>query len=136
MDLTTFPIMGALKSRMGWLNQNQRIISENVANSDTPKYMAMRLENQNFAGVVEFLDKRATAAGIQRPERPVSSSRGDDVAPSYVDEDAPISPTGNSVVLEEEMIRLADTQLEYGLITEIYKKNKNLLTAAMGRRGI
>lgn len=138
MDLQSLTIMGALKSRMGWLSQNQRVISENVANSDTPNYMAQRLEAQSFSKLVNYLSVQSSGK-VEGPDgvsRPISMSRGRDLAPTYEDKDAPISPTGNSVELEEEMLRLADNQLEYGLITEIYKKNKGLLTAAMGRRGI
>lgn len=138
MDLASLPIMGALGDRMSWLNQRQRLISENVANADTPNYMSQRLKNQDFSSLVDFYGSRS-GGSVQRPEavaRPISSMRGANEADRYQDKEAMVSPTGNSVELEEEMLRLADTQLEYGLVAEMYKKNKQLLTAAMGRRGI
>ena len=44
MDLTDVPILSMLKGRMGYLTERQRVIAENVANADTPGYMARDLK--------------------------------------------------------------------------------------------
>jgi flagellar basal-body rod protein FlgB len=45
-----------------------------------------------------------------------------------------VTPSGNSVVLEEQMMKLAENQMEYRLVTNLYKKNVSLLKMALGRR--
>jgi flagellar basal-body rod protein FlgB len=44
------------------------------------------------------------------------------------------APTGNSVVLEEQMMKLAETQMDYRLTTNLYRKNVELLKTAIGNR--
>lgn len=144
MDLNSLPIMAALKKRMSWLTQNQRVIAENVANADTPGYLAKKLEGQDFSSLLDRVNAdRYTSGVVEGPKGPrgprgprmggastVEGTRED------VDESGPVSPRGNSVVLEEEMLKLADNQMEHGLVVNIYKKNIALLRSSLGRRGI
>ena len=40
MFLGDSPIFSMMKERMYWLSDRQRVIAENVANADTPNYIA------------------------------------------------------------------------------------------------
>ncbi len=40
MDLDNIGVLTLMKRRMHWLAQNQKVISGNVANADTPHYQA------------------------------------------------------------------------------------------------
>ncbi len=143
MDLTSIPLMAALKKRMQWLHSNQSVLSQNIANADTPGYKAQRLEKQDFSGLVDDLsggDTRVRSGSAARMQ--ASSSRH--MAPGGSMTDAADakdlkggeeSPTGNSVVLEEEMIKVADNQMEYGMVVNLYKKNMGLLKMALGKGG-
>ena len=44
MDLNKIPVMDAIVKKMNWLNRRQRVIAENVANADTPGYLARDLK--------------------------------------------------------------------------------------------
>ena len=143
MDMQDLPLLTALKKRMGWLTKNQRVISENLANADTPGFRANRLEAQQFSTLLSDVHANRVGgnqlSGAERAERAARgglTNRPKDEAQTREDKEAVISPTGNSVVLEEEMLKLADTQLEYGLVVELYKKNAGLMRIALGRRGI
>ena len=41
MDLGDFAVFRIMKQKLGWLNQRQRVIAENIANADTPKYLSL-----------------------------------------------------------------------------------------------
>jgi flagellar basal-body rod protein FlgB len=43
------------------------------------------------------------------------------------------APVGNSVVLEEQMMKLADAQHSYQLMTSLYRKHVDMLKMALGR---
>ncbi|WP_374764629.1 flagellar basal body protein [Yunchengibacter salinarum] len=137
MSMQDLSVMSALKERMIWLTANQQTIAENVANADTPGYHAKEMPGQSFGGMVEKLASRTDDAG-----RPASSAgaRGaagaggrDQRVPEAREADTEVTPDGNAVVLEDEMIKLADNQMNYGMVANLYKKNRDILSAALGR---
>ena len=145
MSLNDIPIMSALVKRMKWLNQNQAVITQNIANADTPGYKPKKIEPQNFSAMVASVtgSKSPTGSpGAGRSGGSLADVQVTDVASlnqgaqSFAETNDTVretSPTGNAVVLEEEMMKLADNQMQYGLITNLYKKNIGLLRAAMGK---
>jgi len=141
MDVSSLPIMAALKKKMHWLNNNQTVLSENIANADTPGYRAKELEKQDFSDLVEHLSgSQQTAARSvdlktsNARHMNVAGSTGGD-APVKEVKDAEESLSGNSVVLEEQMISIADNQMKYGMVVNLYKKNMGLLKMALGKGG-
>ena len=143
MDLTSIPLMAALKKRMQWLHANQSVLSQNVANADTPGYRAQRLEKQDFSGLVDDLSstggagamRTASATRMQATNaRHMAAGGGTaDKADIQDDKDGEQGPTGNTVVLEEEMLKVADNQMQYGMVVNLYKKNVGLLKTALGK---
>ena len=128
MDVNSLPIMTAIKKRMSWLNNNQKVISENIANADTPEYMAKELKKQDFSSLVESVGAKNNsgvgslrqAPGAKHEFAPMGGGSDKHTA---VESDTEVSPTGNSVVLEEEMIKMADNQMQYNLAINLYRKN-------------
>ncbi|WP_262689661.1 flagellar basal body rod protein FlgB [Kordiimonas aestuarii] len=138
MDLTNIPIMAALKQRLNWLNNNQAVITENISQADTPGYRAKELEKQQFSGLVEEMSA-GTSGTVQMRAK---SGRHMDISGGSADNSRIVeikgreeSPNGNSVVLEEEMMTLADNQMKYGMVVNLYKKNLGLLKKAIGKDG-
>ena len=43
------------------------------------------------------------------------------------------TPTGNSVVLEEQMIKAAENQMDYQTVTGLYSKSIGMLRIALGK---
>jgi flagellar basal-body rod protein FlgB len=44
-----------------------------------------------------------------------------------------VAPDGNSVVVEEQVIKVAETQMDYQLITNLYRKHVDMIKTAIGR---
>src|SRR5579885_2851825 len=105
MNLTEMPLFAILKERMGWLSARQNVLAQNVANADTPGYMARDLKPVNFADVL----KGATASDRFQPGLAVTDARH--LAPKQASDgtDFEDTSTGATVTLEQEMIRVADT---------------------------
>ena len=42
-------------------------------------------------------------------------------------------PNGNAVVLEEQMAKVNETQINHNLMTQLYKKHLNMIKMAIGK---
>ena len=48
MSVADLPLFSVLKSRMRWLEERQKLLAENVANADTPRYRTRDLKQLDF----------------------------------------------------------------------------------------
>ncbi len=48
MPISDIPIFSMLRTRMQWHQERQRLLAENVANADTPKFTPRDLAPPNF----------------------------------------------------------------------------------------
>ena len=49
MNLPDIPLLAMLRDRMAWLNQRQDVLTQNVANVDTPGFVARDLKPFDFS---------------------------------------------------------------------------------------
>ncbi|MEI2806001.1 MAG: FlgB family protein [Albidovulum sp.] len=108
----------------------QSAIARNVANADTPGYRAQDLPD--FAETYRAEDAaplRRTRAGHVG----AGSGSGVAIATDRVG-GGTMSPNGNSVSLETEMVKAADVKREHDLALAIYGKSLAILRASLGRR--
>jgi flagellar basal-body rod protein FlgB len=138
MNLAGIPLLDLLRERMSWLNARQGVLSQNVANADTPGYAAHDLKPLNFEALLQRSSQASEFNGSLNTTNPrhiaISGS-----APSGFDDDSSAGQqpdtTGNSVSLEEEMIKVADTQAQYQAAANLYTKAIQLMRTAIGRPG-
>ena len=71
----------------------------------------------------------STRQGHITPKVPNAQFRSDEQREPYE-----IAPAGNAVVLEEQMMKVAETQIDYQMMTSIYKKNIGFIKLAIGKR--
>jgi flagellar basal-body rod protein FlgB len=141
MAIGDLPIFEMMKQRMQWLTARQQVLAQNVANADTPGYTARDLKQLDFGAMVErsglALRPAATQAG--HIGSPVTGSgrslhTGQATGGEVVkNPDFETSPTGNSVVLEDQMIKVAQNQMDYQTVTGLYSKSLGLIKIALGR---
>jgi flagellar basal-body rod protein FlgB len=126
------PVLALLTQSMNFHSQRQRVIAENVANANTPGYVAQDLDQTAFQrSLQEDLSarraQRAGGANHTAPSGPVAPRR-------WESRDAPDSETtvnGNSVVLEEQMIQANENRLQYESALSLYQKSLGLLRIAI-----
>lgn len=133
MDFDKITLFGAMKKRVAWLTQRQEVISQNIANADSPGYRAKDIKAFGFkkelsqkTGQISMVRTRGDHLGGQ-----VRSVRDFRVA----EEKKPYetSPSDNSVILEEQMMKLGETGVNHRLTTELYKKHMEMFRTAIGR---
>jgi flagellar basal-body rod protein FlgB len=132
--IADMPIFSALKSKMSWLQSRQTILAENVANADTPGYTSNEIEGFSLPGATTVRGPRPVAPMLTNPMH-IAGTFSEDSSWNVDDTDTfEITPTGNSVVVEEEMMKVAETQLDYQMATGLYSRGLGLLKTALGRR--
>ena len=128
MRVDDIPIFSMLRGRLSWLNERQRVVAENVANADTPGYAARDLaQPANFAAALERaggLQMTATAPNHITPQARVSRFEVERAPDSEVTLD------GNSVVVEEQMLKMAESRMAYDAAIGFYQKSLNMLRLA------
>lgn len=120
---------------MQWHQANQVVIAENIAHANTPNYKARQLSEPDFEAIMQrerqngysaSTLKRTNGAHIQVSMEQVDLGAAEEVA------DWEVTPSGNSVVLEEQMMKLAENQLNYQTVTSLYAKSLRLMKIAVG----
>lgn len=133
MSINDLPVLSALRTKMQWHQERQRVLSENVSNSDTPNFRPRDLVEPKFdkAGVVTGsmgpLAMTVTSASHMTP--PGGTSNFDQNRNAGFE----TRPAGNAVNLEEEMMKSANNQMDYAAVTSLYSKSLHLLKTAIGK---
>lgn len=141
MRVDDIPLFSMLKGRLRYLDARQKVIAENVANANTPGFTPRDIKPpQVDTGGPGF----ATTLGMTQPSggggMTMAMTRPGHMLPpdsqganGFKADKTPDSETrldGNSVVLEEEMLKMAESRMAYDAAITFYQKSMNLLRMA------
>jgi flagellar basal-body rod protein FlgB len=129
MGISDIPIFSMLRTRMQWHQQRQQILSENVANADTPQYRPQDLAEPKFE-----LSAPGTAP-LQMTRTNVAHLAGFGDAASFRGDhnQYQVRPAGNAVSLEDEMLKIAQNNMDYQAATQLYSRSLGLIKTALGK---
>jgi len=132
MDLSKFPVFRMMSGKMRWLSARQGVLAQNVANADTPKYRPhdlkeIDLRKPDAAAPFRVELTRTNEAHLAR------TGEKQDFRTGRQDETYETLPTGNSVVLEEQLMKVAQNKHDYELMTQRYRKHVQMFRIALGR---
>ena len=134
MDMKSIPIFAAVRAKMEWLAERQKIVAENIANADTPGFRARDLKPIDFS---RLLQNQHNSVGLTVTNQKHLQGGNDASRFDFKTKEAEITEVNsarNAVSIEEEMMKLGQTQMEYEVATGIYRKQSGLLKLALGRR--
>ena len=134
MAISDIPVLSALRTRMQWHQERQRVLSENVANSDTPNFRPRDLVEPKFDAEGSSV---GGAAGLMAMIRTSANHIVPSGAPHSFDQDRKVGfetrPAGNAVNLEDEMLKVSANQMDYAAATSLYSRSLHLLKTAIGK---
>lgn len=109
--------------------QRQTVVARNIANADTPGYKAQDLQSfEDSYRSAPLQPMRATnSRHIEAPDWSPGAAR-------VLSQQDGISPNGNSVSIEEEMLKAAELKRSFDLSLGIYRSAMNLMRTSIGRR--
>ncbi|HWL04728.1 MAG TPA: flagellar basal body rod protein FlgB [Xanthobacteraceae bacterium] len=130
--ISDIPIFSMLRTRMQWHQERQHVLSENVANADTPNFRPHDLAPPDFSRA----GQPGTGALALARTNPAHLGSGLTQASfqTQAGRDSAIRPAGNAVNLEDEMMKVANNQMDYQAATALYTRGLGLLKTALGRR--
>ena len=138
MTLDDMPIFAMLKSKLNYLSDRQKLIAQNVANADTPGYTAHDLKPVDFEQALRNVtagSKLSGALAIDDPRhialKPQSGVLDDGGQAGFG-----ANSTGNSVSLEDEMIKVSETQAQFQAASNLYAKAIGMMKTAIGKTGM
>ncbi|MCE2926405.1 MAG: flagellar basal body rod protein FlgB [Rickettsiales bacterium] len=131
------PLFSLMRGKLNHLSERQSVLAQNVANADTPGYQAKDLSEPNFKEIAARMTQSAsmpmavTNRKHMQGEQVGVTSSGTIKRPSTYER----NPNGNNVVIEEEMMRVAENQAEYQKVLSLYRKTVDMFRTALGRQG-
>jgi flagellar basal-body rod protein FlgB len=133
--LDDIPILSMLRSKMAYLNQRKVVIAQNVANSDTPGYTPKDL--RSFDRVLAAHTTTAAQPLVRSDPMHLEppSAKGGMITQPINSPDSETTMNGNSVVQEEEMMKLSETLTGYDTAVTLYQQATNMLRTAVKRPG-
>ena len=132
MDLGNLGLFKLMSRKMGWLAQRQEVVAQNIANANTPEYKGTDLKPFTFRDALSDnrrLTPAATSASHIKGTLPVGGMDKE----QRVRNPYETAPDGNNVILEEQMLKLSQTGMDYQTMTNLYKKQVGLMKMALGR---
>jgi flagellar basal-body rod protein FlgB len=128
MDPTQIGLFDLAERRLAWADQRQAVLARNIANVSTPSYRPEDVES--FA---KALSGAVGLAPVRTQPNHMSGTTISPFRPVEAERPAAIAPDGNAVVLDNELVKVADTGTTQTLVTTIYKKYFSLFSTALGR---
>jgi len=139
MAFSDIPVLSALKSKLKWHQARQAVLAQNIANANTPKYQPQDLKRVDFSALVSkntgisggISTMKTNAAHIKLPGLGGGSINSFKMEKTS---DWEITPNGNAVSLEDQMMKVTENQMEYQAATTLYSRSLGLLRQAVGQR--
>ena len=124
-------LLNAMTDKMRWHQQRQGLLAENVANANTPGYRGQELKQIDFGAE---LDSRVAPVrlAVNDASDPAAGGEGS-VADAGQQVSFEVTPEGNGVTLEDEMMKVTANQMDYQTVTTLYTKSLQLIRTALGR---
>ncbi len=132
MAISDLPIFSMLRTRMNWHQERQKVLAENVANADTPRFRPKDLTPLDFGKQVQQASGQLQLA-LTSPQHLSSPSAAGSFAterPGKYD----VKPAGNAVNLEDEMMKVASNQMDYQAAISLYSRSMGMFKTALGKR--
>ncbi len=124
MDPANIGLFSLAERRLAWVDQRQALLSQNVANADTPGYRSQDLSP--FAAALGRLSLAPSegAASLGTATSPVSQA---------IDRAHERAVDGNDVGLEDQLSKISDADGAHQLTTSLYHKYMGLFMTALGK---
>ena len=138
MTLDDIPLFSMLKGRLGYLNQRQQVIAQNVANSDTPGFTPKDLKPftvDKGGGPDAPMALSPVQTSAMHMRGTIAAKQGASAWKPNASPDSETRMDGNSVVLEEEMMKMSQSRLDYDTALGLYQKSLAMIQMAIKAPG-
>ena len=132
MDFTQIKLMKMMEAKMAYHSERQDVLSQNVANADTPGYRARDIAEPDFEGALKLSTPRLQMKRTSEEhsigmhyKQPTFQS---DQTKKFVE----LKPVKNTINLEEESMKMSHNAFDFQTTTSLYQKTAGLFRTAIG----
>ena len=125
-DFAQVPLFALADRRFAWIDQRQQVLAQNLANADTPGWRARDLKP--FQALLAA--PPVALAATDPAHLPGTADPAADDAAAAIAERA---PDGNGVALDQEMTKVADTDMAHAVTTGLVTVWLGMFRTAIGR---
>ena len=136
MAINDLPLLSALRTKMQWHQERQRVLAENISNANTPNFKPTDLVEPKFDRKGTNIEPGMGSLGMMRTSAThinatggATSFKGDGGRSGFL-----TKPAGNAVNLEDQMLKVSANQMDYAAATSLYTRSLGLLKTAIGKR--
>ncbi|SFV30825.1 flagellar basal-body rod protein FlgB [Devosia crocina] len=133
MGLMDMPVFAALTDKMRWHQARQGVLAENVANADNPGFKGRDLKQYSFEDRFTVVTSQPVSTRVTQPKHYSTSIGGNT---SFADQrmvNFEVTPKGNGITLEDEMMKVTTNMMDYQAATSLYQKSVKILRTALGK---
>jgi len=137
MAINDLPMLSVLRTKMQWHQERQRVLAENISNSNSPNFRPRDLVEPKFdrsgasavGGSMSSLAMTRTSGSHLGSSEPGPSFNHDGGKGGFL-----TRPAGNAVNLEDQMLKVSANQMDYAAVTSLYSRSLGLIKTAIGKR--
>ena len=133
MSINDLPVLSALRTKMQWHQERQRVLSENVANSDTPNFKPRDLVEPKLDRTGGVTGSVGALAMMRTSGSHIAPPGGGPNFAQNGNGSFQTRPAGNAVNLEDQMLKVSANQMDYAAVSSLYSKSLHLLKVAIGK---
>jgi flagellar basal-body rod protein FlgB len=136
MAINDLPILSALRTKMQWHQERQRVLAENISNANTPNFRPSDLVEPKFDG--RGVNADATMGSLAMTRTSATHLAASGGQPTFRADGGRsgflTKPAGNAVNLEDQMLKVSANQMDYAAATSLYSRSLGMLKTAIGKR--
>jgi len=135
MTTQDLALMQAAIKKMHWHEERQKVLAQNISNADTARYQPQDIAPLDFKGLLESSSSKISLSMAATDPKHMglngAASASGQGAIKNQKNTYETSPSGNSVVLEEQLLKMNENFTDHRLTTTIYQKNIDMLKKAI-----
>ena len=124
----------ALTARLNYLSDRQSVLAGNIANADTPGYLPADLKFGPYLQSAQGGIGGGLPMAVTNASHLAGGAGGNGPSAKTVTSARFVQHNGNAVRLDEQMVKMNQTQLDYRMATELYAKQASFQRLAIGRQ--
>jgi flagellar basal-body rod protein FlgB len=123
--LANVALFDLAEQRLGWLDARQRVVAQNIANADTPSFVARDMVPfEKYLSRSILVPERTSPLHLAGLTRPLASAQTRPMERA---------PDGNTVSVEDELTHVADNETQQGLVGNIWKTYMGMFMTVLGK---
>ena len=128
MDPTQIGLFDLAAKRLAWTAQRQSVLAANIANANTPAFQARDIQSFD-----RLLSGTGAVEPVQTQPGHMSGTASTGLSSLLTDSAKARALDGNTVSLDEQLTKVADTETTQALVTTIWKKYMGMFSMAIGK---